>query len=1128
MKVLISRHIENNKKFFYDSIKRKLDNNEKVYIIVPNQFTLGTEIEAYNELGIDSTFNLRIKSFKTIVEEILYETGKNHLNFISDNTKIFILQSILLEIKSELEIFNKNIKDDGFINLLIDLLDNFCENDIFPEDLKNILSSEELSIELKNKLKDLLIIYDKFQKFKQESKYELKNKQDIAINEVNKMNIYSDISFYYYRFNYMKKKEIKLLSLIDKIAKDTYINICLDDRLQKNMDRNLLEDADIFEVSEDFIKNLELPEYKNNIKKIFNNYPDNYKLNNIEKFLDNVFSYNLRDVEKRFKNNRLDKIYIRRSNNTSEEVENLAISIKKDIIDNNYSYKDIAILTTDSSEYYEKIKKIFKLNDIPYFIDEDRNLLNNSMVKFLLSSILMLESKFSTSSVISFLKSAFLDVSDEEINYFQSYIQRRRIRGMMFFEKDCFSKEDIENSKSKYKEEDLQSFEMVIKVLNVFRDIVSSLNNLDSIISGKYELSAKEFVENIYRFITNEFLIKGYEEYSKDISKEELEENKIIYDNFIALLDDIYNISFEKNISFDRYSEILREVINNFRVGIIPPSQDQIIIGDLLRSRFNNVKKLYVLGMTNIYYPVENKILDILNDEDKSNLIKLGMEFPIANIKPIANSQLSFYELLYTSKEEIEFSYSLVNSENKTMEKASIINWISLMILEKNYKKDSYNYKEYIYSKTKLSRYLPYLYRNIKNKNYINKEELDFANSLKNEIIISKNDYTFIVDSIDLIKKDYHKVNLNQDLVKKLYRTNYFSISQLQEFNKNPYDHFIKYGLKPRENLIYDVNSLDKGNILHEYLKEYISKKYLFNVNKKISFEDIVKNNMEKFRLENNKNNFFLNIMYENLLAYSKIIDEQIYLKPVNRFYLEEKYSKEGVFNPIKVDLNGEEIFIEGIIDRVDEFIYDGQKYIRVIDYKSGNKKLDINNIFYGIDLQIITYLRAVLETFKDSKPFGAFYQNLNQNLYLLDINTDDMILSNKNFKLKGYLSGNVIKKEEDLNFIRQFNYDGRRTPKNYFEPGFKITQEKLDEIANKVGISEETFYYLFNHNKKLIKNTIKEILSGNISLSPYQLKQEVGDEYSSYKIIHREDGKEYRILTPYKLEEIISKIKEE
>lgn len=1108
MKVLLSRNIEKNKIEFFNSIREKLNNNELVYLIVPEQFTLGTEIEAFDALNLSSTINLKIKSFTSLTNEILHYAGKRNINLISEQAKFLMIQSILIDVKYDLKMYQDNIYDKEFIDLFIRFIDSMIENDYGIEFIDSLMYREEISEELKKKLEDIKIVFSRYIELKINSGYSSKSKYDIASECIDDITLYKKANFYFYKYHDMSKKEMDLLERINKIAKFVMVNITLDERIaDETEDKNTVKDIDVFDISYKFFEKL-----KRNIGDIDAKTPQSQNsFNTVQTVANNIFRYDTKTVQREFENSKLQNIYVKRTNNTSEEVERLALDIKKDIIDNGYSYNEIAVLAINSDEYFPKIKKNFEINNIPFFIDENRKLLDNAMIKFIKAGIELIKVKANANSSIKFLKTAFLDLDRESINLFESYILKRNLHSNMIFEEKYYSLKESD----RYYEEDKENIEKIIKVRDLLQKIVKSNDIISNLHSQEKQM--KEFVETFYNFFSQEELLKNYSVYENSISEEEREENRIIWQSFIELLDDMYLINRE-NLDLSTFIEILLSGIDNFKVGIIPPSQDQVAIGSIKRSRFNNVRKLYILGMTNLYYPPSNDDVDILSNEEKNELI--NNEFEIRNTieSNDSNDLLSFFEIINSAKESLAFSYSLVNSSNEAMAMAYMLNTLLYMIPSDNNLIFEKNDLDNVYLITSLSEYIP---------TKLKGDDSQFAREIYKQIRNSKK-YNKILHSVELSNKNHSKNNINRDIAEKIYNLNKFSVSQLETFNENPYNHFIRYGIKPRETQNYELSRIDTGNILHSYMQEFIDAKY--NKGQEINSEEIFTNTVSKlldeYKKNDEKNKFYLRQMKDNAEIYTKVIDDQLAVGKVDHIDLEVKYGRNSSYKPVNINIENKDIFIEGVIDRVDKITIGEENYYRVIDYKTGSKEFDPSKIYAGIDLQLLLYLQAVIESDKNGKPLGAFYQKLNQEYYLIDELAFDKLKEEKVFdNLK--LSGLINSDEKVFNFVEKEVDSNKASKSSLYQ--FKGRRGKLVDKEN--AFSTNMFKGLFELNKDNIKKTITSIYEGNIELNPYKLSGMSPYDYSDYKTIDKGEGLTYRYLDKYNydfLKMILEKREEE
>lgn len=1119
MLYFVSRYIKDNRKKLFNSIKEKLDKEELVYLIVPEQFTLGTEIEAFDMLDIQSTTKLKIKSFKSLVNEIIHYNKLRNISFISDTSKYLMMQSILFETQKQLKVFQNNINDKEFIDMLIDFIDELNVNYIDNLKLNEISENENISKELKDKLEDISYILNKYISLKSKSGYMDKEKIDIAIENIKNVNNMYNAHFYFYRFHDMSKKEIELLTNIENIAKSSSIVLNIDERLlNSKLNANYIKDRDVFDISYKFYKKVYNSVLENKIIKV-----KNETTNNINLLVENLFRFDSNNVKKEFENNKIDKVFIKKFKNTAEEVENLAVSIKKDIVENKMNYKDIAILVTNSEEYYSKIQKNFTINEIPFFIDQNTRLLDNGMIKYLMSLMYLLRYGLNTQNLIQFLKNSFLDLDYNDIALFENFLQRRNLRRNMIFDDKYYKL----NEDSRYYEEDKANLEKIINLRNLVKEIF--------FIEGKYifdligqENTYQNFVKKLYKLVSSERIINDYSIREKVLTEQQKEENTIIWKSFISLLDEVYLLESDK-IYFERFIDILISTIKSFKIGIIPPSQDQIIIGDIKRSRFNEVKKLYIVGITNRYYPVVNENLDILSEDEKSELLNFDIELKNTIKNNDLNDLLSFYEILSNSKESIVFTYSLVNSSNEAMSKAYIMNIIENIIKPENIENENTALMDNIYVNTRLNSYIPLISRKIDNNEYIDKDNLVLYQNIIDIMNLNKTKYSNILNSISYIKKiNEERKNIDFELVKKLYNLNKFSVTQLESFNTNAYNHFIRYGLKPRENESYKLSNIDTGNILHKFMQEFIDLKFNKNdeVDKKKIFEETVKNLLDEYKISDDKNQFFLNKMRDNSEIYSSKIEKQIENSKIENIDLEIKYGKDSKYKALEIEVDGDNINIEGKIDRVDKIPYEGKNYYRIIDYKTGAKIFDPSKIYNGIDLQLLLYLQSVVESDENGKPLGAFYQKLSDSFDLIesiDFEKYDKEGLFDELKMKG-----LINDDEELFKYLEEDIDPNKASDSKFYT-FNGRKYKLKDKDN--AFSTKLFEKLFIYNLENIKNSIRKIKQGNISLNPYKISNENSYDYSNYKTIDKEEGLKYRYLYKYNydsLKEILESMKNE
>ena len=208
-----------------------------------------------------------------------------------------------------------------------------------------------------------------------------------------------------------------------------------------------------------------------------------------------------------------------------------------------------------------------------------------------------------------------------------------------------------------------------------------------------------------------------------------------------------------------------------------------------------------------------------------------------------------------------------------------------------------------------------------------------------------------------------------------------------------------------------------------------------------------------------------------------------------------------------------------GKIDRVDIAKDENGKYLRIIDYKSSIKDIDLNNVIYGMQLQLITYLDAITKK-EDAEPAGVFYFNLIEPIIDGEKKNEDELEDEvrKKFKMKGVVLA-------DVKVVKMMD--------NNLEKGYSdmipVYIGKEDEISQKLSstATREQFRALQKYIIKVIKDISKEILSGKVDIKPYYKNKKTPCEYCEYKGICQFDKNknEYNYVPNLKEDEIWEKI---
>ena len=209
--------------------------------------------------------------------------------------------------------------------------------------------------------------------------------------------------------------------------------------------------------------------------------------------------------------------------------------------------------------------------------------------------------------------------------------------------------------------------------------------------------------------------------------------------------------------------------------------------------------------------------------------------------------------------------------------------------------------------------------------------------------------------------------------------------------------------------------------------------------------------------------------------------------------------------NAVKIQIDDNTVIsIEGKIDRIDKF----GDYVRIIDYKTGETNSDLDSIYFGKKIQLVSYLMAV-EKLEGDKVAGLFY---------LPIHSDFVKIQQKiknNYKMQGFLLDDidVIKyMDSSLSFD---NSESELIPlklKNNKETR-ETGELQINYARAKNFLKSDEFVDVKNYTNQLCKQAIGEILEGNIEPAPFAKPADKTSAECKYCEFAGFCGKEYSRL---------------
>lgn len=1114
LRLICGRSGTGKSEFCLNETIEKIDNKNKIYIITPEQFSYSVEKKLIDKAPNGAIINAEVLTFKRMAHRVEQEVGKTINESLSKSGKAMLIYSILMENKKNLKFLGKSEQN---IELIDTALTEFKKHNVTVQNLKEVTKTEEDKY-LKEKLKDLSLIYEKFEEKISSKLLDENDILTILANNLEKTDMFKNSIIYIDEFTGYTKQEYKLIEMLLKTANQITITVTTD-----NLDLGTNPDTDVFYSNKQTANKLLYLARKNNIeceKTIFLEKTHRYKsaeLGHIEKSLYTI-PYNTYKEE-------VKNINLFLASNQYSEIENVAKEIIKLVKNENYRYREISIIIKDLSNYASLIKAIFANYDIPVFIDEKKELSQNIFMKYIISLLDIYAKSWSYDAVINYIKTGFIKIDKDDIYMLENYSKKWGIKGSKWYVGEWNFEEVTDENKEK-----------IQRIQTLRKQIVTPLIKLREQINESKTVS--DISKKVYKFlIENEIdkiLVEKKEKLEEQNYIEIANEQELAWDIMLEVLDELILIFGEEKIGFEKYMNLVMIGLKASGLGRIPQTQDQVIVGDIERSRTHKVKAVFILGMNDGVFPSVNKNEGFLGDKDREKLKQKGIELAKGTLEMLYEDNFAIYKAFTTAEEKLFLSYTSSNLDGGTLRPSILITKVKRLFPKLLEESDMVDVKEEIINRAQTFDMLIEKLRRWKEG-----EELENIWLAVYKYFSQDEEWKYKLEgAVKALNYTNKPENISKENIEKLYgNTLNTTVSRLEQYKSCPFSYYLKYGVKVHESDNFKVQMVDTGNFMHEVIDSFFNivrqKQIIIKEISEEQTEEIINEIIEE-KLKITKNYIFTSTdkykvltrrLKRVILKSMKYILESLKDSDFEVFGNELEFKKGKSYEPIRLQLeDGKRVEITGKIDRIDLAKAVDGNYIRIIDYKSSVKNIDLNEVYAGLQLQLLTYLDATCKI-EEMLPAGVLYFSLIDPIIKSDkYMTDEQIEIElkKKFKMNGIILA-------DVKVVKMMDKKLESGASNII-PAYIDKEGNLSKKSN--AVTKEQFEDLQKYTAKIIKEISQEILSGDISLKPYyntKTKKKPCD-YCEYKSICQFDvgqnGNNYNYISKMEKDEVLEKIK--
>ena len=957
----------------------KKDDENKLILIVPEQYTFNTENRILKSIGEPALLRTQVLSFKKMAHEVFEECGGRVKEIIKESGRNMLIHKVLNEKIESLEYFRKISREQGFYEIVSDVISEFKKYNVEVDSLRNIEESIQES-DLYNKIRELSIIYEAFNEEMNEGYIDGDDELTLLGKKLLENDIYTNSEVWIDEFSTFTPQQLEIIRLLARRCKRVNITLCMDNRDNSNGNQDITDVFNTIKNTENKIlkimkeNNISYDKPINlnmiNVNEGCNRFKNAPELEHIEKYF---FTYPFNSF-----NGKCENVKLYKANNIYDEIERVAKSITSLIRSGKYRYKDISVVCRNIDDYEKITSVIFKDYEIPYFLDKKLELLNNPLIILITSAFEILFKDWSYESVFKYLKTGLTGIENNYIYVLENFVLEYGVKGYKWTVKEIIS-ESWFNNNEELSEEKIFISEIMDEVrrpLLVFHNKIKGKHKVSHICKAIYE-----FLIDIHAF---ERINEWIEKFDEIGLEDKVKEYSQVEESVIDILDQAVDVMGDKDLDSYDFFKILNSGFNNEEIGVIPVALDQVNIGDVARIKGRDVKALYIVGVNDGILPASKKEEGILSDNDRNILSDIGIELASNTRNKVFEEQFLLYTVLTISSDCLMISYPMADFEGKSLRPSIVISRIKKILPQLVEESDLYDLSSYKDKLNKVISPIPTFNELIlamrKNCDEENVEEYwrevykwykdspEYENKVKN--IFKGLDYSNLKNHVN--KNNLRELYANED--GKLM----FSVSRLEKYAECPFSYFVQYGLKAKNRKIYEFTPPDLGSFVHDILDLFTNRVkkegILWSELNNERCKEIVSNLID-IRLSEQTNSIlnsskrfkYLSQRFKRVISKSvTVMAEQIGKGEFEVFKTEFDFGNYKTGEAVMLNLQDDEkVYLQGRIDRIDTLDLDGQTYIRIIDYKTGAKKFDLNELYYGLQMQLLVYLDAIIKNSK-------------------------------------------------------------------------------------------------------------------------------------------------------------------
>lgn len=1121
-----------------------------IIVIVPDQMSFSMEHRLSVDYGLRGIIRAQVLTFKRLAWRILQETGGITRKEVDGFGYRMLVKSVLEENEQDFKVFKQAASKKGFTEQISDLMKEFSRYALDPTAMHTLvaeLKNAKTPQNLIDKADDLTLLLSKLEEKLGTTYVDSEGHLALLTTQIQHAELIQQAAIYIDGFEGFTTREYEIITELMKYGGQVTVVLPVEEDGTGYASHELFSTPvrtrnQLTETARQLAIELDEPVYFQETRRF-----KEHNLAHLEAAFD---LYPAPQIESD------GAVTLIEATDPRAEIHAVARTIRRLAMEGK-RYRDMTILYRQPEKYDVLFETIFTHYDIPVFISQKKPMLHHPLIEFSRSVLEAVTSGWSFESIFRAVKTdLFFPHKEEKILWreradrLENYCLARGIYSSRWFDEKRWHVQryrGLENHTTVQTDAELAQEKEIHLIRDTVRTPLDTLSN-----SLKQAKNGREIAESIFHFMEQLHVydkiidLRTAEEEAGQLLK--AAEHEQAWNEWIRVLDQFVLMFGEREMTTKEAVKILDEGFDSLIFTRIPPSIDQVTVSTIELSSSLNTAVVFVLGVSEGVLPQRIDNEGILSDADRDWFTSIGFELaPTSKMKLMDESYVA-YRAFTAAREKLYVSYPLADVEGKALFPSLYITRLQQLVknipviqavLDPAELPEAGHRLEYI-SHPRAT--LPFAAMKMKGRG----DEQEIRPEWQAALAYYEA-HPLWQSILTQIKRPSMKGNeterLRPEITAGLYGESFMtSVSRIESYYSCPFQHFANFGLKLSERSAYTLEAPDIGDLFHAALKwvsdevkrlqktwAELSKEECWAIARQ-AVEELTPHFFNRILLSTSRYQYIQRKLVQIIQRTMHSMSTQARVSTFKPVAVEAGFGPGEILPSLDILLkNGKPLQLRGRIDRIDATEIDGKKYLRIVDYKSSARDLQLAEVYYGLSLQMLTYLDVALENAErllgsDADPAGLLYMHIHNPMIraattLTEESLEEEII--KSYKMRGYLL-------DRPDVIEQMDHEIGRSSKVI--PA-ALKNDGSFTKASKV-LATEDLQLMRQFVKTRHEKAGNAMLIGDARVYPYKLKDKMPCQYCAYRAVCQFDqtdpNQTYRQYEAMDAETSLQKMREE